>query len=802
MLKPKYLLTCLAVSFKSSPDLEKQNSICPILHRFIVSQVKSGATKRREKAAAREEIAHHPKLTHFLKPLVQTRNVSIPTETETNNSDCHYLNTRVESDRLICESTSNGTTILHNFLSDDPSEWPDNVSDAQRCDIVKRGFKKIKIDFPYNLERRRFSLNYYNRKMKNGEIFERTWLIYSLNSNKVFCFCCKLFGISSSPFWQGMNTWEGLSKKLKEHETCSAHFKCFEQWMTLGKGIANQATIDEKQQKLLHKERIFWRAVLERILDITLFLSARNLAFRGSDTAICSKSNGNFLGVFELQAKDDIVLNELMQRIQDKETKEHYLSNDTQNELIRLLATEIESKNLSKVKIAKYYSIILDCTPDVSHKEQMSIILQSVTCTPGVGIDIYENFFGYLTVNDTKSGKKLGSKYFRRGQSYDNAANMKVKVKGVQAIFLEMNLKALYVPCANHSLNLVIVDGALSSISAISFFGILSKLYTLFLSSPPRWEILKSCVAISVKPQSDTRLEKKRDGATATEVRSLTEYIRTWPFLLSIIIWYEVLFQINKSRKLLQSSATSLDILASEINATKAFLYEYRENGFSDARVKASEIAKVLGIEKVFSMVRSRKKKSIYSYECADHTWQPEHQYKADFFLPLIDMSIASVKERFEQISIVTKLYDFLYRSESLIKACNENSLSAYCKNLQIKLADIDSEDLESELKRFVVVIKEGKNALLKSAYDFLNYIYKEELQETYPNLVIALQIIITLPVTVASAEHSFSKSTMVDERLSSLAMLSIENEVARTLSYEGIINEFASMKTPRKSFF
>ncbi|XP_047137421.1 uncharacterized protein LOC124813927 [Hydra vulgaris] len=180
---------------------------------------------------------------------------------------------------------------------------------------------------------------------------------------------------------------------------------------------------------------------------------------------------------------------------------------------------------------------------------------------------------------------------------------MKGKLKGVQARLLEMKPKAIYVPCANHSLNLVIVDGALSSISAISFFGVLTRLYTLFSSSPPRWEILKSCVEISVKPQSDTRWEskincvkplryylkeilealdrlekhafEKKDGATATEVRSLIEYIRTWPFLLSIIIWYDVLFQINKSSKLLQSSTTSLDILASEIKATNTFLYEY-----------------------------------------------------------------------------------------------------------------------------------------------------------------------------------------------------------------------------------
>nr|XP_047144743.1 zinc finger MYM-type protein 1-like [Hydra vulgaris] len=380
----------------------------------------------------------------------------------------------------------------------------------------------------------------------------------------------------------------------------------------IGQSIASQATIDEQQQKLLHKERVFWRSVLERILDITLFLSARNLAFRGSDTAIGSKSNGNFLGVFELLAKYDAVLKELLLRIQDKKTNAHYLSNDTQNELIRCLAQEIESENLSMVKKAKYYSVILDCTPDVLHKKQMSIILRSVTCTSRVGINISENFFGYLTANDT-TGKGLLDAFLNqakkwdlnildcRGQSYDNGANMKGKLKGVQARLLEMNPKGIYVPCANHSLNFVNVDGAL--------------LYTLFSSSPPRWEILKSYVEISVKPQSDTRWEskiscvkplryylkevlealyrlekhafEKKDGATATEVPSLIEYIRTWPFLLSIIIWYDVLFQINKSSKLLQSSTTSLDILASEIKATNTFLYEYRETGFTDAHIKA-----------------------------------------------------------------------------------------------------------------------------------------------------------------------------------------------------------------------
>jgi hypothetical protein len=64
---------------------------------------------------------------------------------------------------------------------------------------------------------------------------------------------------------------------------------------------------------------------------------------------------------------------------------------------------------------------------------------------------------------------------------------------------------------------------------------------------------------------------------------------------------------------------------------------------------------------------------------------------------------------------------------------------------------------------------------------------------------VIKLKII--LPVTVASAKRSFSKlklikaylqTTMSQERLSGLAMISIENEYLNKLNYDGLIEEFA----------
>ena len=81
------------------------------------------------------------------------------------------------------------------------------------------------------------------------------------------------------------------------------------------------------------------------------------------------------------------------------------MSPTIQNELIELLATEVEKENLQQLKLAKYFSIILDCTPDMSHHEQMSVILRYVLCNEEAAV-VKETFFGYLRISDS-TGKGL-----------------------------------------------------------------------------------------------------------------------------------------------------------------------------------------------------------------------------------------------------------------------------------------------------------------------------------------------------------------------------------------------------------
>ena len=81
---------------------------------------------------------------------------------------------------------------------------------------------------------------------------------------------------------------------------------------------------------------------------------------------------------------------------------------------------------------------------------------------------------------------------------------------------------------------------------------------------------------------------------------------------------------------------------------------------------------------------------------------------------------------------------------------------------------------------------------------------------DSYPNVSIAYRILFTMPVTVASAERSFSKlkllrnylrSVMSQERLNGLATLCIEKRLLDEIDIDTIITYFASRTVRRNCF-
>ena len=170
------------------------------------------------------------------------------------------------------------------------------------------------------------------------------------------------------------------------------------------------------------------------------------------------------------------------------------------------------------------------------------------------------------------------------------------------------------------------------------------------------------------------------------------------------------------------------------------------------------------------------------------------------------------MKTRFEQYNQHFNNFGFLYNTKQLDDMTNDDLLKS-CKDLDLLLQrpSLDADSLES---RDIVGVDLYHEMLLfrdfLSANNLKNLNALKGNTASFPNLSIALRILLTMPVTVASAERSFSKlkqiknylrTTMSQQRLCNLAIITIENDIINDLDVSELIKNFASVKVRKVSF-
>jgi hypothetical protein len=144
-------------------------------------------------------------------------------------------------------------------------------------------------------------------------------------------------------------------------------------------------------------------------------------------------------------------------------------------------------------------------------------------------------------------------------------------------------------------------------------------------------------------------------------------------------------------------------------------------------------------------------------------------------------------------------------------KSISEDKLMEHCSQLQRFLeykehCDIYGDELFQDLRHLKTLLPKD----VTKSIDILNTIKSYWEEGGFQTVWVAYRILLTIPVTVASAKRSFSKlkliktylrTTMSQERLSGLAMISIKNEYLDKLNYDDLIEEFASKNARRSKF-
>uniref|UniRef100_A0ACD5WWW7 Uncharacterized protein n=1 Tax=Avena sativa TaxID=4498 RepID=A0ACD5WWW7_AVESA len=271
-----------------------------------------------------------------------------------------------------------------------------------------------------------------------------------------------------------------------------------------------------------------------------------------------------------------------------------------------------------------------------------------------------------------------------------------------------------------------------------------------------------------------------------------------------MVIWHDILAAVNTVSKNLQSASMCVDSTLRQIEGILIFFENYRNEGFASSLKIAKGLASEMGIEPSFPIKRKvTRKKHFDEPDQDEEVLLAEKAFEVNYFLVMIDVAKVSLQKRFEELKVFKKIFGFLLSSKDLkllnyieLRKCCAKFVETFSRN------DVELDDLFSELRMLQMTLPESDVPMCAmEIFEFVRDI------QCFTNILIAYRILFTVPVTVASAEHSFSKlkllknylrSSMSQERLNGLATLCIEKDKLDEINVDAIVDDFASRSITR----
>ncbi|XP_012939028.1 uncharacterized protein LOC101864626 [Aplysia californica] len=180
-------------------------------------------------------------------------------------------------------------------------------------------------------------------------------------------------------------------------------------------------------------------------------------------------------------------------------------------------------------------------------------------------------------------------------------------------------------------------------------------------------------------------------------------------------------------------------------------------------------------------------------------------QFRINTFLVIVDCLLSELEKQGDIYKTLTQDFDLLF----YLQKKPATSIRDAASRIQQQCED----DLEPSFPDELVSYSEYVNSAFQSEDTLSPPRLLQDLRESgatsaFPNVEIALRLFLTMPIANVEGERSFSvlkrvksrlRSTMGQEKLSGLALLTIESETTKCLDFEDIIEAFALQKARRK---
>ncbi|CAF4392251.1 unnamed protein product [Rotaria magnacalcarata] len=482
----------------------------------------------------------------------------------------------------------------------------------------------------------------------------------------------------------------GKDGKLNKHFKSTAHISAYQRLQMFNKENLHidiqldkqRVYVNHRQQELLKLNRY----VISTLLDVTKVLARQSLSFRAE-----IESDGNFNQIVSLLRRHNNILNQWYNDTSLRSHQTTYLSNNAQNEFISIVGKAIHNSIITRINKSLFWSVMVDTTPDISHKDMMSIIIRFVNEAG----EAEERLF-YIGEIQDKTGKGIADnillilKKFSLdinkliGQSYDGELNMCGEYKGVKAMLSEsVGREVIFVPCCAHCSNKIVEHASQNSLEAAKFFGLCEKLYVFLTGSTKRVVIYptrvglrniqySSVVAIheSFNEIVDTldELCNDNDKTTKLEANSIREKIVSYEYYCLLLFVKHLMSMTNALTTTLQDE--DLDVLSAIDSLTKTICLLNKLRDDEDTTNKLLELAKEriakydVDADDEFSKTHRRRVRSLQVYY-RKIFYQMMDQLKSEY----IDL-LKALEEKLKPFSCLwpSKIPDFRKEDAEQIK--------------------------------------------------------------------------------------------------------------------------------------
>ena len=527
-----------------------------------------------------------------------------------------------------------------------------------------------------------------------------------------------------------------------------------------------------------------------------------------------------------------------------------YQSPEIINEMIEIMAHKVLRSLLSEISCRSWFSLLADETRDTSNREQLVLCVRSVSDH----YEIFEDQIGLIQLENTtadtiysslKDGLlRLGIPFDKcRGQAYDGARNFQGHINGVAKKFHDDNVAAISVHCLAHCVNLCLQEIAVSSQPVKEALSFSMEIIQLIKYSPKRQVTFEG-------------IQKQQDYPSSSGIRTLcpTRWTVRTGAMQAIITNYEAL------RETMEAASQGTDDCSRRANGMLALMDRFStffglkfsillfsiteqmlihlqnkdttvEDGYHIVAmcIKAIERLRTdCSFKDFFDSVKEeasgkcdepilpryrRLPRRIDDGSTPEHRYSSVEEYYRKEYFQAIDTIKGDLENRFMQGSFL-----FVRKIESLlIDSANGKGVSIPKEVSDLYGNDIDFRKLELHLQMLPDAVRatplDGiyvrEVTRVQTICDIFNQ--QSSIKALLSEVHKLISIYLTIPVTTATAERSFSalkriktylRNSMTQQRLNHCFILHVHRQKTDSLDLPEIAEEFIQRNERKQAFF